>query len=201
MEIIGLAVTFCVLITFGFIADFYLKLIKSAWFDFKKKEYKREPFANGQDWKQLLLYVAIISVGIWGFYRIATDSVRMKYEPEYIGTCCECGTIIIDGSEITAFDTYGDYLCPYCANRKIKKIINGESNVCSACGSIYDNKSSGQYGMCEDCEGENLVPCSGCDEPTIDWNSEIEMVFCPRCMGDIITDKAVQRDIERYLNS
>lgn len=203
MELLGLAAAFCMLMTFAFVANFFLELLKSAWCDFKKKEHKREPFANGQDWKMLMLYAVIISVGIWGFYRVVTDITKEEYHPVYNETCNNCGNKILDGYEITAFETYFSdaTLCPHCANSKIQKIVDGKDGVCTVCGRTYDSNFSGQYGMCEDCEADRLVPCRRCEEYTIDWGSNSELVFCPRCMGKAMEDPAFQKALEKWWNS
>lgn len=111
-------------------------------------------------------------------------------EPKYEDYCDKCDSGILKDCSIFGFDPW--VMCPYCANSMIWELVSGERGICTNCGNLYFTKFSGEYGLCEDCEWDVLDPCSGCGEYMYGWSENVDLRFCPACMGRMIEDPNVQ---------
>lgn len=193
MEVIkGISIFLAAAYIIAFINDIF----KTALAKIKKTEYKWKSSGLLQDCNSWIGVLAFGIVLFIGFYSIGSEYARIKTN-QVTGEMVYC-----DKCEERVPSQYAqyinhDFICPSCINIYISKITSGESGVCTACGTVYDLRFSGQYGMCEDCESEYLVPCSWCDEQTIDW-VDCDIVLCPRCMNEAARDDQVMRAITRY---
>lgn len=124
---------------------------------------------------------------------VSTTICACSSQPNYENYCDICEDGILPGCTISAFDPFD--MCPYCANSIIRELVNGNSGLCTNCGYIYDSNFSGQFGLCEDCTYDLLVPCISCDTYTLDWSQNNPIVLCNRCMGRLIEDQRVEMAI------
>lgn len=194
------AVAFCMLFVGIFALSFVFDVIRAAWNIKKGKEYKWQSFAMFIDAKEagtVLLFGAMLCIGVYGFYWAVSDSIRAEYEEPEI-KCDICGSLFPEYYETR--DSWYD-ICPLCTNKEINEIVRGNVAVCSICEIQYAT-DIGMHGMCWDCYLDESAECNWCGDPApYELAVNEDSYLCTNCMGELLKEKNVSKAIQKILDS
>lgn len=200
MKYAYLVIAFCMLATAGFAIAFIVDVLKSIWFVQKGKEYKWQSFAiftDNKDWKSILLWSLALCIGVYGFFRAGSDSIRSEYdEPEV--KCDICDSYFPE-----EYDTRDSWytICPLCTNKEINDIVRLNTSICTICGNQYQ-LDRGESGMCWDCYLDESAECNWCGNPAPHELTDGDGFFlCTECMGELMAEKSVMKAIWKVLDS
>lgn len=200
MKYLLLGISLCMLITAAFAVSFIIDVLKAAWFARKGKDYKWQSFGvftDNKDWKSILIWGAVVCIGIYGFFWANADLIRSEYEEAEI-KCDICGDYFPE-----KYDTRDSWstICPYCTNREINEIVRMNVAVCSECGYQYEIAHI-KNGMCWDCYLDNSAECTWCGNPApYELGDGTGEYLCLDCMGEAFGNSKVAKAIWKYLES
>ena len=195
---IYLGISLCMLLTAVFAVGFVYDVLKAAWCAYKGKEYKWkafEMFTANDDWKTILIWGAVMCIGVYGFFQANADMIRAEYESNMIQ--CEYCSEEIPGRYIVDDFAYEE-ICPSCINHEIWEIRNQEAGVCYLCYELYIPNSYTGAGLCESCYEDNYRSCEFCGRDAPIKLRINDVYYCPECLHELLTDENVLNAIQNY---
>lgn len=204
----------CGIFTFIVFLGLVLDIIRLPFDLYRNKSIKFDTlhlFAGNHSWKGSLVMVIVFFVGLYGLWASSPASriEQIKSEEYHEGyndamyyatkdyvNCPYCGEEFPDRFAFEIDDS--NILCPICAGKDLKAMLNGEILRCYNCDNYYYPSDSNGFGLCYDCCQEYIRECNYCGENTYSWYAD-EFSLCPRCAGEIFSDKNVNKAVWKYI--